>query len=476
MADKDFRVKNKLHVNGLSQTSGVILATNNALDAHTNVPTQYGGTGTTTSPSAGQILYSASGSTYAPASPYIIPGIYQRGNTASRPASPAVGDLYYNTELNYFESYTSNGWFPIAAAPLAPTGVTATNQGSGRAFNNGQASVAFSPNTSGGAPTSFIVTPSPSTSPTTFTGSSSPITVTGLASSTQYTYTVQSTSPYGTSAASAASAGVTATTVPQAPTLSATAGDTVANITITPGATGGSSITQYSITSNPATTTQTTSNVSYTFTGLTNGTAYTFTATATNSNGTSLSSSASNSITPEVLDPGAMVPLGEFTLASAQSTITFSNIPQTYQHLQIRLNAREEGAASNAGQQMAFRFNSDSGDNYSLHRLFGNGATVLSDGYTSNITSIRVSGLSGGLTTANVFSGGIVDVLDYLNTNKRKTVRSLVGADLNDTNGFIFFSSGCWENTAAITSLTITATSGANFTANSSFALYGVKA
>jgi hypothetical protein len=66
MADKDFKVKNKLFVNGLSQASGVILATNNNLDSHTNVPTQYGGTGTTTSPSAGQILYSAAGSTYAP--------------------------------------------------------------------------------------------------------------------------------------------------------------------------------------------------------------------------------------------------------------------------------------------------------------------------------------------------------------------------------------------------------------------------
>ena len=90
---------------------------------------------------------------------------YQRGGTASRPASPTAGDLYYNTDYNYFESYTANGWFPIAAAPGIPTGVTATNQGTGRAYNNGQMSVAFTPNSSGGAASSFIVTPSPSTSP-----------------------------------------------------------------------------------------------------------------------------------------------------------------------------------------------------------------------------------------------------------------------------------------------------------------------
>ena len=66
MSDKDFKVKNKLIVNGLDNASGVVLATNNQLDSHTLLPTQYGGTGTTTSPTSGQIPYSASGSTYAP--------------------------------------------------------------------------------------------------------------------------------------------------------------------------------------------------------------------------------------------------------------------------------------------------------------------------------------------------------------------------------------------------------------------------
>ena len=66
MSDKDFKVKNKLIVNGLNNASGVVLSTNNQIDSHTLLPTQYGGTGTTTSPNAGQVLYSSSGSTYAP--------------------------------------------------------------------------------------------------------------------------------------------------------------------------------------------------------------------------------------------------------------------------------------------------------------------------------------------------------------------------------------------------------------------------
>jgi hypothetical protein len=223
---------------------------------------------------------------------------YQRGGTASRPASPTAGDLYYNTDYNYFESYTANGWFPIAAAPTVPTSVVATNTPSGRAYNNGRASVAFSIGANGGAPTTLTVTPSPATSPTTFSGSSSPVIVTGLASSTSYTYTVSATSPYGTTAQSSASSGVTATTVPQAPTIgTATGGNAQASVTFTANATGGSAITGYTVTSSGG---QTASGATspIVVTGLTNGTAYTFTAQATNANGTSAASSASNSVTP----------------------------------------------------------------------------------------------------------------------------------------------------------------------------------
>jgi len=99
LADKDFRVKNKLHVNGLSQNSGVILATNNALDAHTNVPTQYGGTGTTTSPNSGQILYSPSGSTYTATT---LTSLDVKGSSYSdnAPSSPAVGQIWIESDSN----------------------------------------------------------------------------------------------------------------------------------------------------------------------------------------------------------------------------------------------------------------------------------------------------------------------------------------------------------------------------------------
>lgn len=120
MADKDFKVKNKLFVNGLSHNSGVILATNNNLDSHSLLPTQFGGTGTTTSPNSGEFMYSSGGTTYAPTSlastvPLWTPISINSNITLSKwnnyfvdtsvartltlPASPSQGD-----EIHIFDS------------------------------------------------------------------------------------------------------------------------------------------------------------------------------------------------------------------------------------------------------------------------------------------------------------------------------------------------------------------------------------
>ena len=187
--------------------------------------------------------------------------------------------------------------FAGAGKPNAPVSVVATDAGSGRAYNNGSASVAFSSGGDNGAPiSSFTVTSSPGSY--TASGASSPLVVTGLQSATSYTFTVTATNSVGTSDASSASSAITATTVPQAPTIgTATAGEGSATVTYTTGATGGATITTFTATSTPGTLTGTGASP-ITVSGLTNGTAYTFKVKATNANGTSLESAASNSVTP----------------------------------------------------------------------------------------------------------------------------------------------------------------------------------
>ena len=147
--------------------------------------------------------------------------------------------------------------------------------------------------------------------------------------------------------------------------------------------------------------------------------------------------------------------------------ITFSSIPQTYTHLQIRMIAQ-----GTSGGGIFTIFNSDTATNYSYHSLTGDGATATSNSGTTaaNMLIVRNGGIQ---TAANTFSAGVIDILDYANTNKYKTLRTLNGGDANGS-GNIQLESGNWRNTVAVTSITLTH-NGSGFAQYSSFALYGIK-
>ena len=91
----------------------------------------------------------------------IINGIkYLSGTTASRPSNPVAGSTYFNTTVGALQIYQAGAWYTMQSisTPAAPTSVVATDLGSGRAYNNGSASVAFTPTTeTGGFPTSFKI-------------------------------------------------------------------------------------------------------------------------------------------------------------------------------------------------------------------------------------------------------------------------------------------------------------------------------
>jgi hypothetical protein len=166
------------------------------------------------------------------------------------------------------------------------------------------------------------------------------------------------------------------------------------------------------------------------------------------------------------------------TLGSDQTTITFSSIASTWKHLQIRYIAKAN-VGSNYAQSINMRFNSDTGSNYSRHFLGaytgGYAATTAGGDATQNIINL-FSGVSSTNWNASTFGAGIIDILDYQNTNKYKTVRSLAGAESNDSSTLIStlgLSSGLWQSTSAVTSISLT--SNGDFKQYSSFALYGIK-
>jgi hypothetical protein len=155
------------------------------------------------------------------------------------------------------------------------------------------------------------------------------------------------------------------------------------------------------------------------------------------------------------------------------STISFTSIPSTYQHLQIRGIART--TASQDRESLKLTFNSDTGSNYARHSLWGSGSAASAFGEAST-AFILLTDFAAATATASIFGSAVTDVLDYKNTNKYTTVRSLGGVDLNAAvTVFDGLNSGLWMNTAAVSSITLTPFSGSNFVQYSSFALYGIK-
>lgn len=166
-----------------------------------------------------------------------------------------------------------------------------------------------------------------------------------------------------------------------------------------------------------------------------------------------------------------MEPIATTLGTGSSGVITFSNIPQIYKHLQVRAILRGTASATANGTDM--RFNGDSGSNYTLHRLIGDGSAASADGYTSR-TGAWLGLETDASATANIYAVCVTDILDYTNQNKYKTTRSLSGYDLNGSGQFNF-ASAVWLNTSAIKSITINAAASGNWTTATRISIYGIR-
>lgn len=158
--------------------------------------------------------------------------------------------------------------------------------------------------------------------------------------------------------------------------------------------------------------------------------------------------------------------------SGGSATVTFSSIPSTYSHLQVRWIAKSAGTETVEGGTLMV-YADPHANNAWYHNLIGSGsaASAATSGglsYSTQIAFISKSSNSG-------FGAGIFDVLDYSKTTKNKTYRSLSGWDDNGSGRLGLFS-GMNNDTSAITTLTFAMNSGSNLAQYSSFALYGIKA
>jgi hypothetical protein len=162
------------------------------------------------------------------------------------------------------------------------------------------------------------------------------------------------------------------------------------------------------------------------------------------------------------------------TLSTATASITFSSIPATYTHLQIRGLVRSDRSGQTQ-DILGIRLNGDTTNaNYAAHWLQGDGSsaagsnTIGGNPYAWNGYSPAAS------STASLYGVMVLDLLDYANTNKNKVTRMLGGNDQNGS-GIVHLWSTLWAQTAAVTSVTILPVFGTNLASGTTLALYGIK-
>lgn len=155
--------------------------------------------------------------------------------------------------------------------------------------------------------------------------------------------------------------------------------------------------------------------------------------------------------------------------SSSGSTVTFSSIPSTYKHLQVRFYADLD----TADRVLRMRINGVSTTGtYAKHGLEGNGTSASAYGVDSSSATWLDVGyvVSAGSNPAVA----IIDILDYANTSKYKTTRTLAGNDQNGA-GLVGIYSGLYMSTSAITSIEFTINGSGNFATGSQFGLYGIR-
>lgn len=160
-------------------------------------------------------------------------------------------------------------------------------------------------------------------------------------------------------------------------------------------------------------------------------------------------------------------------ITTAGGFIDFNSIPQTYTHLQIRINGASAYSPGSGNLDCWVGLNNQTTAPTAgyTHRLYGDG-TNASASSSSQTDLLNTGWLPFGFGAS--YTGAlIIDILDYANTNKFKTIRSLGGYDANGS-GYISLVSGYSNITAAVSQIRVATNSG-GYTAGTSIALYGIK-
>ena len=159
--------------------------------------------------------------------------------------------------------------------------------------------------------------------------------------------------------------------------------------------------------------------------------------------------------------------------AGGVNNLSFTNIPQTYTDLIIKISARRSSAG--LGGPLVIYFNDDLSNVYSNYRLLGNGSAVSANANTPLTVGLVGEGVGDG-ATANTFSNADIYIPNYASNTLQKAYGSDMVGENNATEAYITLIPGNWGNTNPITKITIESGSAptSQIMQYSTFTLYGV--
>jgi len=164
-----------------------------------------------------------------------------------------------------------------------------------------------------------------------------------------------------------------------------------------------------------------------------------------------------------------MVAIQTVTVGSGgAASIAFSSIPQTYTDLKIVISARSSVAGPQ--ERILISFNGSTAD-FTL-RYLGNAAGSAVSYTRADFGDNMVAYMGGGGSTASTFNNCEIYIPNYTSSNNKSLSIDNV-MENNSTTVYFGMEAGLWSNTAAITSLTLSAASG-TFVQYSTATLYGV--
>jgi len=157
--------------------------------------------------------------------------------------------------------------------------------------------------------------------------------------------------------------------------------------------------------------------------------------------------------------------------AGGTAQIDFNSIPTTYKHLQLRYIGKS-GRSNSSNGWLSIKINGSWPD-YASSVSYVNG-TMSEVTYTPGATTGYFLAAPGTTANSACFGQGVIDFLDYRNTNKLKVATTTSSVNNAAGDAIIIQAAQMLNSTSAITSISILSTDGTTIQQNTKFSLYGI--